>query len=215
MCYSLDMETKTRYVSNHTSASKFISERREFDGNSMSARNSPAGSVGRLPGAWRSVYYNTVNDIDYIVYSFNTPIAWHTPYGWLIPRITYSSYTARHFWYVYQVALSENDPFERIEADMYYHDFEIMHRVIELKTHGRCTNLMHTGRQYDYVTIRGIRNGDYVQSEDGVWRAVYAKELVNDVFGSRYWRVSLMLSDAAIEKRHIGTANNRVGRLRA
>jgi hypothetical protein len=35
-------------------------------------------------------------DVDYVVYSYSTPIAWHTPKGWTIPDVKYSRTTSRH-----------------------------------------------------------------------------------------------------------------------
>jgi hypothetical protein len=35
-------------------------------------------------------------DVDYVVYSYSTPIAWHTPKGWVVPDVKYSRTTSRH-----------------------------------------------------------------------------------------------------------------------
>ena len=37
---------------------------------------------------------------DYIVYSYGTPIAWHSDKGWFIPNIKYSVTTSKHQNYV-------------------------------------------------------------------------------------------------------------------
>lgn len=54
------------------------------------------GEVGRLPEPWREQFYCRSRG-DYVVYSYNTPIAWWTPEtGWVIPDVKYSPTTSRH-----------------------------------------------------------------------------------------------------------------------
>lgn len=202
-----------RYISNHTSAREFISARREFNGSSMSGRKTPTGDVGRLPGNWRDVYYQTAGRIDYIIYSFSTPIAWHTNDGlWIIPSVTYSSYSSRHQHYARMVAMAENSPWERIEADRYYHSHEIMRSVSEYRATGKAFP-METNRSYAYVTIRGIKRGDYIMTECGIWERVYDLERVNGVLGRKYWR-AVTVHKGARERTYIGDNTERVGRLR-
>lgn len=62
-----------------------------FRGQSFSA-----GTVGALPSLWRDKFYLDVNRVDYVVYSYHTPIAWHTPDGWTIPDAKYSVSTSKH-----------------------------------------------------------------------------------------------------------------------
>jgi hypothetical protein len=54
------------------------------------------GTVGALPRLWRDKFYLDVNAVDYVVYSYHTPIAWHTPDGWTIPDHKYSVSTSKH-----------------------------------------------------------------------------------------------------------------------
>jgi hypothetical protein len=50
-------------------------------------------SVGRLHYA----YHATLRKADYVVYSYDTPIAWHVPdVGWAMPDESYSKTTTRH-----------------------------------------------------------------------------------------------------------------------
>lgn len=55
-----------------------------------------AGTLGYLPDPWREQYYADANDIDYVVLSYATPIAWHTPTGWTVPDVRYSVTTSKH-----------------------------------------------------------------------------------------------------------------------
>lgn len=201
-----------RYVSNHSSATEFILARREFNGSSMRGRTTPNYEVGRLPEAWRDVYYHTANDIDYIVYSFATPIAWHTRDGlWFVPSVTYSGYSSRHQWYARRAAMTDNTFKSRIECDRYYTSTEIMAFVHQYRETGDVT-IHHTNRQYAYVTVRGIKPGDYVMSETG-WRTVYGTERVKGVFGSYYWR-AITVRGGEMLSVYIGDATERVARLR-
>lgn len=204
-----------RYVSNHASATEFILARRDFNGSSMRGRNKVIGDAGRLPDAWRSVYYNVVNEIDYIVYSFATPIAWHTRNGlWYIPRVTYSRCSARHQWYAFKAAMTENAFHARIEADIYYTDIEIMAAVNAFKN-GDNAIVMHTNRQYAYMTFRGIKPGDYVFSnEQNRWLSVYNVEQRYGVYNRKYWVAMCYAGEGKLEPVYIGERGERVGRLR-
>ncbi len=202
-----------RYISNHSSAREFISTRREFNGSSMSGRKSPTGDVGKLPREWRDVYYNVVNEIDYIVYSWRTPIAWHTREGlWYLPRVSYSTYSARHQAYAFGVAKIENEWYQRIECDIYYTAYQIMQAVHTWRETGRAT-IMHTRRRQDRVTVRGIRAGDYVASDIG-WIPVSSTERVKGVFGTYYWRARCHVAGELFTV-YIGDHTERIARLRA
>lgn len=204
-----------RYVSNHTSATVFILARREFNGSSMRGRNNVTGDVGRLPGAWRSVYYNVVNEIDYIVYSFSTPIAWHTKAGlWFIPHVKYSGYSTRHQWYALKAAMTENAFHARIEADIYYTADEIM-AAVNAFNNGENAIVMHTNRQHAYMTFRGIKPGDYVFSIGyNRWLSVYNVEMRRGAYNSKYWVAICNAGEGKLDTVYIGDRAERVGRLR-
>ncbi|TWE27539.1 hypothetical protein FHX69_0175 [Prauserella muralis] len=62
----------------------------------------PTGT-GRLPAPWVKRFrhdrdgHGVGPGIDYVVYSYATPIAWHIPgQGWTVPTETYSVTTTRH-----------------------------------------------------------------------------------------------------------------------
>lgn len=71
--------------------------------------NATGWSLGQLPGE----YHDSVGRADYVVYSYNTPIAWHVPNrnigftlgdgtpapiepGWVMPQEKYSVTTSKH-----------------------------------------------------------------------------------------------------------------------
>jgi hypothetical protein len=54
-------------------------------------------SLGRLPGDWSRTVQARESLINYVVYSYATPIAWHdTEAGWVIPDEHYSVTTTIH-----------------------------------------------------------------------------------------------------------------------
>ena len=53
-----------------------------------------SGSWGWLPKEWQDAFYD--DDPDYVVYSYDTPIAWHGNRGWIVPPVKYSVTTTRH-----------------------------------------------------------------------------------------------------------------------
>jgi hypothetical protein len=53
-------------------------------------------TTGALNETEKDNYYHDVPDIDYVVYSYRTPIAWHTPRGWHIVAQKFSVTTTRH-----------------------------------------------------------------------------------------------------------------------
>lgn len=53
-------------------------------------------SAGRLAGADRDAFDAAWSEIDYIVFSYQTPIAWHTPKGWHVVEQKFSATTSNH-----------------------------------------------------------------------------------------------------------------------
>lgn len=203
-----------RYISNHTSAVKFILAREEFEGNSMSGKTAPRYYTGRLPKGWADLFTHNIPVIDYVVYSWATPIAWHTPSGWIYPAVNYSGYSSRHQWYAFRAIIAEGGAgLAHLTGDRYYSAFELMRAYITFRDTGKAP-AMETARRETSVTIRGLKNYDYLQSEDGIWRRIVDVEKVNGVNGTKYWRATLKLSDGAHETRYIGDHTERVWRLR-
>lgn len=54
------------------------------------------GASGRLSGVDLDVFLFDLVEIDYIVFSYNTPIAWHTPAGWHKVAQKFSATTSAH-----------------------------------------------------------------------------------------------------------------------
>lgn len=82
-------------------ARALIARREEFKtrtGNFTGETHVPGNHVfetGYLPQAYAE--HGRLNDADYIVYSYSTPIAWHLADGWVIPDVSYSMTTSsRH-----------------------------------------------------------------------------------------------------------------------
>lgn len=53
-------------------------------------------TVGMLSGDDRDQFAADVESIDYLVYSYDTPIAWHTPAGWHLVSQKFSVTTSCH-----------------------------------------------------------------------------------------------------------------------
>lgn len=55
-------------------------------------------ATGRLPQEYRESFLAVLPLIDYVIYSYGTPIAWHTPTaaGWQVPDARYSVTTTQH-----------------------------------------------------------------------------------------------------------------------
>jgi hypothetical protein len=93
--------TSTR--TSNTNAGDLIASRVAFTGNNLYGVVTPFGSViayelGRLPQEFRDQL--KLDQPDFIVYSYGTPIAWHCDKGWFIPDAKYSVTTSKHQGYV-------------------------------------------------------------------------------------------------------------------
>lgn len=79
----------------------YIARRESFKtyGSLRGERTSYADSMGYLPSEYVAKLQNdeTKGYLSYIVYSYNTPIAWHSlKDGWHIPDTSYSVTTSKH-----------------------------------------------------------------------------------------------------------------------
>jgi hypothetical protein len=64
---------------------------------SMFADTFASYGMGRLPQEWREDFYARADNINFVIYSYATPIAWHdTERGWVIPNVRYSQTSGRH-----------------------------------------------------------------------------------------------------------------------
>lgn len=64
------------------------------------------GDIGELPRDWSRIIRD--HTPDYIVYSYETPIAWHSAaHGWVVPSVRYSVTTTGHQGQV-RIAITES-----------------------------------------------------------------------------------------------------------
>lgn len=80
------------------------------------------GEVGELPKEWQTVLVQ--DQPDYVVWSYETPIAWHVPNDadqgdserWVVPDVRYSTTTTRHQRLVLTALIfNKTRPIERLE----------------------------------------------------------------------------------------------------
>lgn len=90
-------------VSNRDAQSA-IARREAFTSHTGSLRGDAgvAGTItpvyrGYLPSDWSRTLTDQADSVDYIVWSYGTPIAWHLAgRGWVIPETRYSVTTSKH-----------------------------------------------------------------------------------------------------------------------
>lgn len=81
-------------------ATEYIQNQINFDASNLHgyvisfAPNCFTPATGRLSSDL--VLQLQLDEPDYIVYSYGTPIAWHGKFGWSLPAIKYSQTTSRH-----------------------------------------------------------------------------------------------------------------------
>lgn len=82
----------------------YVARRAEFTSNSGHAENVTwtwSQLVGRLPQRWSDKYRSTVDaareagDSVYVVFSYNTPVAWFYDGVWTVPAVKYSVTTSK------------------------------------------------------------------------------------------------------------------------
>ena len=72
-----------------------VARREPFTGSNLRGGSSwGVGSFGLLPLHWRDVF--VADAPDYVVWSYETPVAWHGRRGWVVPPVKYSRTTIRH-----------------------------------------------------------------------------------------------------------------------
>jgi len=73
-----------------------IATRREFKASALSGTSTATGA-GKLDNEETARYNEAVRGgANYFVYSYSTPIAWHTPAGWYAVTQKFSVTTSRH-----------------------------------------------------------------------------------------------------------------------
>ncbi len=85
---------------NQRDAIHYIATRQEFKASALSGTNTNEGA-GKLDNEETARYNEAVsNGADYFVYSYRTPIAWHTLEGWYVVEQKFSRTTSTHQNYV-------------------------------------------------------------------------------------------------------------------
>jgi hypothetical protein len=85
---------------NQRDAIHYIATRQEFKASALSGSRYSLGG-GQLKGKELATFDADVNGADYIVYSYSTPIAWHTlNFGWYVVEQKFSVTTSKHTNYV-------------------------------------------------------------------------------------------------------------------
>ena len=89
---------------NQRDAIHYIATRQEFKASALSGVNVNAqglsGAFGRLDAQEFARIKQDETRIDYAVYSYGTPIAWHTAEGWYVVSQKFSVTTSKHQNYV-------------------------------------------------------------------------------------------------------------------
>lgn len=85
---------------NQRDAIHYIATRQEFKASALMGTYAHIGA-GRLAGKELATYEADRVGIDFIVYSYGTPIAWHTlNFGWYVVEQKFSVTTSKHQNYV-------------------------------------------------------------------------------------------------------------------
>lgn len=89
---------------NQRDAIHYIATRQEFKASALSGVNvneqGLSGAFGRLDAQEFAQIKQDETRIDYAVYSYGTPIAWHTLEGWYVVEQKFSVTTSKHQNYI-------------------------------------------------------------------------------------------------------------------
>jgi hypothetical protein len=81
---------------NQRDAEHYLATRQEFKASALMGTFAHTGA-GRLQGKELATYEADKVGIDFIVYSYGTPIAWHTlNFGWYVVEQKFSVTTSKH-----------------------------------------------------------------------------------------------------------------------
>ena len=84
---------------NQRDAIHYIETRQEFRASALEGRVYNVGT-GRLDNEETARFNQDMNKATYFVYSYSTPIAWHTSEGWYVVSQKFSTTTSKHTNYV-------------------------------------------------------------------------------------------------------------------
>lgn len=70
---------------------------------SMSGVTGPGYGTGYLPEPLQRLFFARRDHIDYVIYSYGTPIAWRDTGVWILPAVSYSTTTAKQQGYLWSL----------------------------------------------------------------------------------------------------------------
>lgn len=98
---------------NQRDAIHYIATAQEFKASALSGVNANTsglnGAYGRLDAEEFARFKEAEIRVDYVVYSYGTPIAWHTSEGWYVVEQKFSVTTSKHQNYVRQAIAHASD----------------------------------------------------------------------------------------------------------
>jgi hypothetical protein len=98
---------------NQRDAIHYIASRQEFKASALSGIDVNAsglqGAYGRLDPEEFARFKAVEIQVDYVVYSYGTPIAWHTSEGWYVVAQKFSVTTSKHQTYVRRAIAESNE----------------------------------------------------------------------------------------------------------
>ena len=80
---------------NQRDALHYIETRQEFKASALSGSHNYLGA-GKLNPQEVSKLAGDISELNYLVYSYGTPIAWHTAAGWYVVAQKFSQTTSKH-----------------------------------------------------------------------------------------------------------------------
>ena len=96
---------------NQRDALHYIATRQEFKASALSGVNvnedGLRGNYGRLDAQEFAQFKQDETRVDFVCYSYGTPIAWHTLDGWYVVAQKFSVTTSKHQNYVRRAISSE------------------------------------------------------------------------------------------------------------
>lgn len=93
---------------------ELVESGRPFSNHSGSFRGEPVTgryvSTGEMPTNHAEFMRTFAGEIDYVIFSYATPVAWHANGEWYIPDVKYSRTTTRHQSYLHRLGRKADCP---------------------------------------------------------------------------------------------------------
>jgi len=85
---------------NQRDAIHYIATRQQFQASALSGIQGRSNYYGQLNNEEVAQYEKVRDSIDYVVMSYQTPIAWHSSEGWYVVSQKFSVTTSKHTNYI-------------------------------------------------------------------------------------------------------------------